>query len=362
MRNTKRENGFTVIEFIIAIVLLAVLAAVVLPALARSRGSGCQRPSCQNNLKQWGLVLKMYAGEARGERYPPMQLDVAQDDRKNESEDYHVYMATGPRVKAIYPEYLTDPAIAICPSDDERVEHLKADKDIPLRNGKTLHQGDWTIGYYMGSEGVENIDASYVYFGWGFDLTEDVSSDDQTIREGIAAFKKDFGIEIPRDSPGAGQLIRALMQAYRNNQGPKGTMEALKKPDKSTIEKVLELTDKNISSNGNPLDPLYKHGNGGGVIIYRLREGVERFFIGEGASFPGSLLDDVITRVGIMFDRFEDAGPTRDKTQGKFNHIPGGCNVLYLDGHVSFVKYPSDTLPVTPGMGALLCWFGEQRK
>jgi prepilin-type processing-associated H-X9-DG protein len=24
----------------------------------------------------------------------------------------------------------------------------------------------------------------------------------------------------------------------------------------------------------------------------------------------------------------------------KFNHIPGGSNVLYMDGHVEFVKYP----------------------
>ena len=25
----------------------------------------------------------------------------------------------------------------------------------------------------------------------------------------------------------------------------------------------------------------------------------------------------------------------------EFNHIPGGSNVLYLDGHVEFLKYPS---------------------
>ena len=33
---------------------------------------------------------------------------------------------------------------------------------------------------------------------------------------------------------------------------------------------------------------------------------------------------------------------------GGFNHIPGGCNVLYMDGHVDFVKYPSEEFPVTP--------------
>ena len=25
---------------------------------------------------------------------------------------------------------------------------------------------------------------------------------------------------------------------------------------------------------------------------------------------------------------------------GKFNHIPGGANVLYMDGHVEFQRYP----------------------
>ena len=29
-----------------------------------------------------------------------------------------------------------------------------------------------------------------------------------------------------------------------------------------------------------------------------------------------------------------------------FNHLPGGCNVLYMDGHVEFLKYPHK-YPVT---------------
>jgi prepilin-type processing-associated H-X9-DG protein len=28
-----------------------------------------------------------------------------------------------------------------------------------------------------------------------------------------------------------------------------------------------------------------------------------------------------------------------------FNHIPGGSNVLYMDGHVDFQKYPSNKFP-----------------
>ena len=33
-----------------------------------------------------------------------------------------------------------------------------------------------------------------------------------------------------------------------------------------------------------------------------------------------------------------------------FCHVPGGCNVLYLDGHVEFVRYPSQKAPVMPAL------------
>jgi len=29
-----------------------------------------------------------------------------------------------------------------------------------------------------------------------------------------------------------------------------------------------------------------------------------------------------------------------------FNHVPGGSNVLYMDGHVAFQKYPA-SFPIT---------------
>jgi prepilin-type processing-associated H-X9-DG protein len=33
-------------------------------------------------------------------------------------------------------------------------------------------------------------------------------------------------------------------------------------------------------------------------------------------------------------------------TVSNFTHVPGGSNVLYMDGHVEFVRYPG-TYPVT---------------
>jgi prepilin-type processing-associated H-X9-DG protein len=30
-----------------------------------------------------------------------------------------------------------------------------------------------------------------------------------------------------------------------------------------------------------------------------------------------------------------------------YNHVPGGSNILYMDGHVEFLKYPNTKAPVT---------------
>ena len=36
------------------------------------------------------------------------------------------------------------------------------------------------------------------------------------------------------------------------------------------------------------------------------------------------------------------AGKQREGSLDQFHHIPGGSNVLYLDGHVEFIKYPGE--------------------
>ena len=55
-------RGFTLIELLIVIGVIALLAAMLLPAMALVR-SAAQSGTCQNNLRQLGLMVHGYAGD-----------------------------------------------------------------------------------------------------------------------------------------------------------------------------------------------------------------------------------------------------------------------------------------------------------
>ncbi len=288
------------------VAIVVVMALVLVPAVRRSiEAKG--KMTCASNLKQIGVALRMYAQTDHREMYPPMQY-VFRDDE--------VTLVSVPHMALLYPDYLADPSVIICPRDDVRVGDLQ-DKS-----------GKWCFTEQESEVGcAERTGASYVYWGW---MVDRVRLDDMSLVDSLDS--KDQGTIVVRSryQPAA---TEPHFELFLDAVTAKLESAVASRAVALAVDSDLDIGLRKVAGAQSPFPAL------------RLRSAIERWvFDGYfGGMGPSNMLERY---VWTMYEAL-------DPPSKHFPHQPHGGHVLYMDGHVEFVEL-DDKPPMVSAMGPYL--------
>jgi prepilin-type processing-associated H-X9-DG protein len=327
--DAQKRSKLRWMEFAAILVIFVIGAILALPVIQNSMDS-IQPGTCQDNLRQWGVIFKMYSKE-NDYRWPVPHGFEEYGSASNAPGCRNVEdrFDFSPDERVLIPDYLNDPLLYACPNGSTLLPPVKVGPAVlkpwrldPFAFGIVESEG---IGSCENTAMMTNGDASYTYLGWRidpFDASHPIVTRPQALIHGL-----------PAEGPAA---IIALLAFLQPNE--EQTYLDVQAKRVHGINPSLFLS---------PLGRRYANiGNFGADLLTVLWHGIG--YMDHGAEEPPNFPWLAVTPV--MWDTIrQDASgnPT-------FTHdSPQGVNVLYLDGHVEFKTYPGDVFPVIPSFATM---------
>ncbi len=119
----RRRRGFTLIELLVVVAIIALLAALLLPALQTAKNQG-KRAACASNLHQLSLALQAYADDFNGWLPAAASTCFGSSAPPPRYSEWYIY-GLGDGIEAVFTPYVSrNDRVWFCPGNPTGIDKM----------------------------------------------------------------------------------------------------------------------------------------------------------------------------------------------------------------------------------------------